>query len=811
VGRNEAAEIVHSALAVGRRSLTEWQSKALLEAYGIPVPAGEIVGSAAESAAAAQRLGGSVIMKAIGPCMREETGKGLVVPGVTRPLAAADTYRMLETRAGGALEAVFVEEMISSKRELLVSVTRDPVSGLAVAFGLGGVTTEVVTDIASIRAPSPDQEVSELLDPMRATPILGALRGAPVVNRVALASIIRAVAQMALDFPEIAGLEINLLLVKGDRPVAANAVVLLTPQTADVKAAATAAAGSPFGERNRGNNGVRTLSRRWDTAWPPWAPRTVQAEKPLCEHVREWAALTPDHVALSFYGLDITYAELNELADRMAWGLKGLGGRRGDRVAVHMQNCPQFVIAYLGAQRAGAVVVAVNPMLKGAELDYELNDAGAETLIGLDVLYPEVENVRSRTPLKNVILTSLTDFLPKTPIFALPEGRGERKVFADTIDLMGLLDGSSPEPLCVISDPKNDLAILQYTGGTTGTPKGAMITHHSLAFGAVASMHWFRFREDDVFLGVTPFFHVMGQMILMATPLVSGGRVVILDRFVPEVVAQALTHYRCTYWTATTTMIIALLNLPSAAIYDFSSLRFLWTGGAPISVELQDRIKALAPHAAIGEGYGLSESASQGGACTPPFRHKPGFVGIPQIGVEMKIVDEETGTHEMPPNEPGEIIIKAPTVMRGYWNRPEETEQMLRDGWLYTKDTGSMDEEGYVKFLGRTREMIKCSGFSVFPAEVERLLYAHPAVREVAVIGVSDPYRGTSPKAFVVLKEASRGAVLESDIIAWCKENMAAYKRPTSVEFRETLPKTAAGKLQKTVLQQEQAEGCGPS
>jgi len=185
---------------------------------------------------------------------------------------------------------------------------------------------------------------------------------------------------------------------------------------------------------------------------------------------------------------------------------------------------------------------------------------------------------------------------------------------------------------------------------------------------------------------------------------------------VPEVVAQALTHYRCTYWTATTTMIIALLNLPSAAIYDFSSLRFLWTGGAPISVELQDRIKALAPHAAIGEGYGLSESASQGGACTPPFRHKPGFVGIPQIGVEMKIVDEETGTHEMPPNEPGEIIIKAPTVMRGYWNRPEETEQMLRDGWLYTKDTGSMDEEGYVKFLGRTREMIKCSGFSVFPA-----------------------------------------------------------------------------------------------
>lgn len=529
--------------------------------------------------------------------------------------------------------------------------------------------------------------------------------------------------------------------------------------------------------------------------------------KPVSEFVRGWAETTPDHVALSFYGRDYTYATLNNLADRMAWALKGLGVQRGDRVAIHMQNCPQFVIAYLGTLRVGGVAVAVNPMFKGAELDWELNDAEAETLIGLDHLYPEVQKVRPRTPLKNVILTSLRDCLPETPIFALSdEALAAKQVFPDTMDLLELLNRTKDDPVCLVSRPslKTSLAVLQYTGGTTGLPKGAMLSHYAIAFGAVGTMQWYRFREDDVFLGVTPFFHVMGQMTLMLAPLASGGRIVILDRFVPEVVAQALVHYRCTFWVGATTMIIALLSLPNIADYDLSSLRMLWTGGAPISIELQNRIKQLVPRAAVGEGYGLSETASHGGACTPPFRYKPGFAGTPQLGVEMKIVDEETGTREMPPNEPGEIIIKSPTLMLGYWKKPEETKEMIRDGWLHTRDTGCMDEEGYIKFLGRTREMIKCSGFSVFPAEVEHLLYAHPAVKEAAVIGISDPYRGMSPKAFIVLKEGREGTVTEQEIIDWCKENMAAYKRPKAVEFRKALPKTAAGKLQKIVLEQQE-------
>jgi acyl-CoA synthetase (AMP-forming)/AMP-acid ligase II len=544
---------------------------------------------------------------------------------------------------------------------------------------------------------------------------------------------------------------------------------------------------------------------RWYKVWPAWVPKTLDPDKPVCEYIRDWAKFTPDRIALSFYGRDITYGELNGLIDRAAWGLVDLGVKKGDRVALHMENCPQFVIAYFAAQRAGAAVVAANPMFKGAELEFEMNDAGVETLIGIDALYPEIEKIRSRTSLKNVILTSMKDFLPDETVLTLPEeAKHDKQSFPDTIDFVELMNKSKDGPICNVTDLKKDLALLQYTGGTTGTPKGAMISHYSLSVAALGTMHWYHFREDDVFLGVTPFFHVMGQNVLMCAPAVSGAQIVILTRFVPDVVAQAISSYRCTFWVGATTMVIALVNLPNIGDYNFTSFRAIWTGGASVSVELQNKLKELAPKAVIGEGYGLSEVMSQGGACTPLFQYKPGFVGIPQVNVEMKIVDQEAGTREMEPNEVGEIIIKSPATMIGYWNKPEETKEMLRDGWLYTGDTGSMDKEGYVKFLGRTRELIKCSGFSVFPAEVEDLLYRHPAVKEAAVIGINDPYRGESPKAFIILKDGYTGKVTEKEILDWSKDNMAAYKRPKFIEFREELPKTAAGKVLRRVLVDEE-------
>jgi long-chain acyl-CoA synthetase len=548
------------------------------------------------------------------------------------------------------------------------------------------------------------------------------------------------------------------------------------------------------------------MERRWHKVWPVWVPKTLDIDKPSSEYIRDWAELTPDSPALTFYGRDITYKELNSMIDKLAWGLLDCGVKTGDRVAVHMENCPQFVIAYFAAMRAGGIVVPVNPMFKGAELQHELTDAGAQTLIGLDSLYPLVEGIRDKTPLQNVILTSMADYLPLEPELPLPPGdaTGEKRHFADTIDFVDLVGKSKDAPICNIDNMKSQLALLQYTGGTTGTPKGAMISHYAHASANIGLVYWYHHREEDVHLGVTPFFHVMGQMALMCSPLASGGRIVILSRYVPSTVAQAITRYRCTSWVAATTMVIALINLPNIKEYDLSSFRCLWTGGAPISVELQNALKTLAPHAAMGEGYGLTETITQGGASTPLHRYKPGFVGIPQLNVDMKIVDLETETRELGPNEEGEIVIKSSALMSGYWGKPDATKEMLRDGWLYTGDTGLMDEEGYVKFLGRTREMIKCSGFSVFPAEVEDLLYRHPCVQECAVIGVPDVYRGESPKAFIILKNEYMGKIAEGDLLEWCKENMAAYKRPAAIEFRRELPKSGTGKLLKRILKEEE-------
>jgi acyl-CoA synthetase (AMP-forming)/AMP-acid ligase II len=350
-----------------------------------------------------------------------------------------------------------------------------------------------------------------------------------------------------------------------------------------------------------------------------------------------------------------------------------------------------------------------------------------------------------------------------------------------------------------VVDLQDDLALLQYTGGTTGLPKGAMITHYNLAYACVGTVMWYRHRYDDVHLGVTPFFHIMGMQQLMCTPLISGGQVVVLARFDTGVTARAIELYKCTYWVTATTSLIAFLEMPDIEQHDFTSLRCLWSGGTPISVEIQQKISRLAPNAIIGEGYGLTECTAHGGTITPLLRYKPGFVGIPQLS-RIRIVDPETGRQELPLGEEGEIIMKGPAVMKGYWNRPEETEMTLRDGWLYTGDMGTMDDEGYLKIVGRKKEMIKCSGFSVFPSEVEDLLFRHPAVAEVAVIGVADPYRGESPKAFVILKSEYRQKATEADILQWCQENMSTYKRPRAVAVVEELPKSAAGKILRRVL-----------
>jgi acyl-CoA synthetase (AMP-forming)/AMP-acid ligase II len=547
------------------------------------------------------------------------------------------------------------------------------------------------------------------------------------------------------------------------------------------------------------------MEKKWYSLWESDIPKFFEPQKSLPQYLKDRTISQPEKVALSFYGYDMTYHELGKAVDNFAGGLKSLGVRKGDRVALYMQSCPQFVISYFGILQAGGIAVSLNPMFKHPELEYELNDSGAGTLVALDVLYPEIQKVGNRKELNHIILTSFRDYLPQNPTFPLtPEMKQPKLCFPDSIDFSELLKESRPQPKVEISDLKNDIAVLQYTGGTTGLPKGAIITHYALGQSVFNAVLWFHYTAEDVHLGAAPFFHSYGMAICLSGSLVSGGHLVILSRVSPEMVAKTIAHYGCTVWITTATLMTAMLEWPEASKYDLHSLRMVLCGAAPVAVELMTRLNHIMPRAKVVGGYGLTETMAGGGAVCPLSRSKPGFIGIPNISTEIKIVDLETRMQEVEALQEGEVLIKCGSMMSGYWNKPEETKEVLRDGWLYTGDIGKMDEEGWVAVVGRKKELIKCSGYSVFPAEVEELLYKHPAVAEVAVIGVKDPYRGESPKAFVVLKSDYKAKINEMDILNWAKENMATYKRPRTVEFREELPKSGAGKILRRVLAEEE-------
>ena len=540
--------------------------------------------------------------------------------------------------------------------------------------------------------------------------------------------------------------------------------------------------------------------RLWDKVWPKGIPRTIKIEKPYTEYLTEQAEQQPDAVAIEYNGRKISYGELEKLIDRFTWALIDMGLRKGERVALYLQNCPQSVISFFGVHRAGGVVVNLNPMNKAIELKPILENVGAKIIIAIDSLYPELLKLKKELDLGTVILTRLSDFMPENTALNLPsEPRIEKISYLNTFDFLSLLDRPDRKHICRIEDMENDLALLQLTGGTTGAPRAAMLSMHAFTVAVSGIPLWYSLTNSDIHFGVTPFFHIMGLQITMVPALISGGKLVILSRFTPDAAAQAITRFKCSVWVAAPTMLTSLINLKNIENYDFSSLRVIITGGAPVSLKLQQDMKKLAPNANLGEGYGMTETLAGGGVTTPIGRWKPGFVGIPQIN-DIKIVDLKTGSNEMPPNKEGEIIIKGPTVMKGYWNSPEETRNALKDGWFYTGDIGLMDEEGYLKIVDRKKELILCSGYNVYPSDVENIMHKHPAIYEVAVVGVPDEYRGESPKAFITLKEEYKGKITDHEIIDWCKENMSSYKRPRHVKFVDTLPKSGAGKILKRAL-----------
>ncbi len=539
---------------------------------------------------------------------------------------------------------------------------------------------------------------------------------------------------------------------------------------------------------------------RWEKVWPDWMPRQIEVHKSFTEYFRDQAAKSPATVAIDFYGLQINYQDLNCQIDQFANALIQRGLQKGDRVGIYMQNCPQFVISFFAIVRAGGTVLSLNPMFRSMELTQVLQKTTPSVVIVQNDLYPEMSKALATCPASLVIQTHLADYIPAIPTLPPPIEISEQiETDPGCINFMDLLNEGEPTPVCRIDDLDKDLALLQLTGGTTGKTKAAMISTRALTVAVTGSVYWSRLTSEDIFLGVSPFFHIMGLQVIMIPTLISGGKLVILSRFSPEVTARAISEKKCTVWVAAPTMITALLNMPEVNSYDFSSLRIAVTGGSPIPLSLQERFSEIAPKCDLGEGYGTTEILSQGGATTPLGRWKAGFIGIPTIN-EIKIININNRQKEMPANQVGMIVIKGPALMNGYWNDPEETAMSFLNGWFCTGDLGLMDEEGYLKVVGRKKELIICSGFNVYPGDVENILSRHPAVLEVAVISVPDTYRGESPKAVVVLKKQFEGKVSEDNIICWCKKNMASYKRPHIVEFREALPKSAAGKVLKRKL-----------
>lgn len=541
------------------------------------------------------------------------------------------------------------------------------------------------------------------------------------------------------------------------------------------------------GPKNRRE--LHMSERKWLDLYPETVAKELELpNQSLPEMLQETAKNYPDNNALSFFGRKLTYRELNGAVTGFAAALQSNGVQKGDRVAIMLPNCPQYVISYYGILSTGGIVTQINPMLVERELDHILNDSGTETIIVLDALYQKVKNVQPNTNLKKVIVVSLQ---PSEQNF------GADYTFESFM-------ASAKQPFTPVElEPEHDIAILQYTGGTTGRSKGAMLTHRNILANVLQSYEFFK---DEMNVGqekcltVIPLFHVFGMTSCMNLSIYTAAESVMLPRFDLEEVLNTIKQEQPSIFPGVPTMYVAITNHPNAEQYGIDSIRTCNSGSAPMPVELMKEFEGKTGSKIL-EGYGLSE-ASPTTHCNPHFAdRKPGSVGIGFPSTDYKIVDLADGENEVPVGELGEIIIKGPQVMKGYWNLPEETAMTLRNGWLHTGDIGRVDEQGYLYIVDRKKDMIIASGYNIYPRDVEEVLYEHPAVQEAVVIGVPDPYRGETVKA-VIVQKAGKSAT-EEEIIKYCRENMAAYRVPSIVEFREELPKTAVGKILRRALRDE--------
>ena len=517
-------------------------------------------------------------------------------------------------------------------------------------------------------------------------------------------------------------------------------------------------------------------------------------EGSLTAFLEEAAGKYQDHIALTQGERRVTYGELLTLTEKMAAALSEAGVKKGDRVGLMLPNCPEYVIGFFGAMRIGAVATQVNPLYVGRELEHIFNNSGSQSVIVHAMMYGKVKDVQRHTALERVI------------VVGEPEG-GLQDDDMTFDDFLSPVSGTAPE---VEINPKQDLSSIQYTGGTTGVSKGAMLTHGNLLGGVQQTIDLLiedpsAFPQNGKAVAVAPFFHIFGMTMVLLFGFRHGWNLLLVPRFQPDEMMQLIKREKPIMLAGVATLYMALHSYPEMEEYGLDEVLLYTSGGASVPLGLLNSFKRRTGRD-IWEGYGLSEGAPVS-FNTYLKGSVGGSIGVPIPGTDIRIVDTETGEREMPYSEPGELVVKGPQVMQGYWQMPEETTKTLRDGWLHTGDIAQMDENGYLYIVDRKKDMINTSGFKVYPREVEEILYQHTEVVEAVAVGVPDEYRGETVKAFVVRKPGS--TVSEEELVSYCKENLAPYKVPKVLEFRDELPKSAVGKLLRRVLADEEREKAG--
>lgn len=559
--------------------------------------------------------------------------------------------------------------------------------------------------------------------------------------------------------------------------------------------------------------------------WPQGYPRNqYYPGKSVFNLLEQTAKRVPNRLALIFSGTEITYSELKTLAEKFASALIDLGVKKGDRVSIHLVNCPQFAIAYYGIMRIGATFSPLSPLLSPREFTYQLNDCGAETLITLDLLYPGIVSSIPDTGVKRVISTSLADCYNAVTASLKPLAKIE---VPDTFDMAALLKKYPPFTGEVAIDPARDIAHLAYTGGTTGLSKGVVLTHANVEANVLQFGNWasgalveevdgvwkLKYPEginlselpvrldQETAIVVVPWFHAMGTVGYLNNQVYGGITMVVLPRFDSKEYLDAIVKYGATFIGGAPQLYIPMINHPDFEKYDLSMVRYAGSGAAPLPTAIIEKMTNKLGVNFISEGYGLTE-CTMGATMTPPSQTgaRQGSVGLPVFDTEIKIVDIATG-REQPAGQEGEVLIKGPQVMQGYYNKPEATAEVLKDGWLHTGDIGKMDDDGYLYITDRLKDMIIYKGYNVYPRELEEILFRFPAVEQCAVVGKPDPDGGEIPVAFVKLAPGKEAT--PEEVMQYMNAEVAAYKKIRQVVFTDEIPVSAAGKVLKRELRKK--------